>query len=315
MTDTIALLLMQLSEAGEPALLWGREADPYFGPQFDHLLIAGVLRELPPDTTWEPCDGCQCGLDARPIRPVGCEFLAICPLDNAKDLRLEPIDLRTFRIEQLPLVRAIAMASGFGDRPSEIASGVFHLGRTASGRAVFVIPAVHVALGEATVLLIREAAQGGPATVILPDLEPGEVMRFTIAGMHAVPISAALAGAPPGAPFRLDAALLEPAPAKGLVLRVAAGIAELDGIRIALPHQPFRLLHALAERLRTSGEVVSGREIEELCGRDPRDLVRELRAAVSAAGVLPDEAQRLIETRRGRGWQLGIPSDTVKVEP
>ena len=34
MTASLTALLLQLSESGDPAILWGRQAKPYFGKDF-----------------------------------------------------------------------------------------------------------------------------------------------------------------------------------------------------------------------------------------------------------------------------------------
>lgn len=45
MSESLATLLLRLSEAGEPAFLWSRQAKPYLGRAFDCLLTGGVLVE------------------------------------------------------------------------------------------------------------------------------------------------------------------------------------------------------------------------------------------------------------------------------
>ena len=43
MSESLSRLLLRLSEAGEPAVLWGRQASPYLGQDFERLLSSGVF--------------------------------------------------------------------------------------------------------------------------------------------------------------------------------------------------------------------------------------------------------------------------------
>ena len=52
MTETLPRLLLRLSEAGDPAMLWGRQAAPHAGRDFERLLDHGVV-DLPLATDWE----------------------------------------------------------------------------------------------------------------------------------------------------------------------------------------------------------------------------------------------------------------------
>ena len=113
MTDTLAALLLRLSEGGGPAMLWGRMAKPHYGPAFGRMLAAGVLVECPPVEEWAACADCDCGFDARPIQRLGDRIIAACPFDASSDIELEEDDLRDFRIDAEKLVALIAEASGF----------------------------------------------------------------------------------------------------------------------------------------------------------------------------------------------------------
>ena len=126
MTDTLTALLLQLSEGGRPALLWGRSAKPHFGPAFDRLLAAGVLVECPPMEEWSACADCDCGFGIRPIQRIDGRIVAACPIDAGSDTELEEDDLREFRIDPERLVGLIAEAQrlrGTGRVPGARMSG------------------------------------------------------------------------------------------------------------------------------------------------------------------------------------------------
>ena len=86
MTETLPRLLLRLSEAGDPAILWGRQAAPHAGRDFERLLDHGVLVEQAPATEWDVCPACDCGLDARPVQQVNGQHIAVCPTDRRSDV-------------------------------------------------------------------------------------------------------------------------------------------------------------------------------------------------------------------------------------
>lgn len=113
LSESLTRLLLRLSEAGEPAILPGGLAKSHFGPQFQGFLNRRLVIEQPPATDWPPCNSCECGLDARPVRAVDGRLVAACPFNSASDINLEEDDLRTFEINTSAVVKEIASTSGF----------------------------------------------------------------------------------------------------------------------------------------------------------------------------------------------------------
>ena len=81
MQDGLAKLLWQLSEAGEPAVLLGRQHAPTEDAAFERMLALGVLLHGDPITAWDICRSCGCGAEERkhsvddgkpspPVRPT-----------------------------------------------------------------------------------------------------------------------------------------------------------------------------------------------------------------------------------------------------
>jgi hypothetical protein len=53
--------------------------------------------------------------------------------------------------------------------------------------------------------------------------------------------------------------------------------------------------------------------IEDTTGREAKDLIRELRQRVEAAGFSMADAKRLIKAVHGRGYALGIVPERIAV--
>ena len=305
--------MKRLSEAGADAILSGAEARPFYGPAFDRLLARRLLEEQAPLSEWDVCDGCECGRLSRPIRAVGDRFRADCPLDPREDVILDEDDLRVFRIAAEPLAREIAAAAGFREAPSEIATGLWHLGTTSSGRAVFLAFARATVLREGLTLYIQHARGGAPATLLAPELTTAEEFRIAEAGVHVAAMTACLLPADGGLGFRFHADLLEPAAAAPRVrISQSSGTIELDGITATLSPQLFPVFLALAEKARSGDPVLTTFDIEQRTGREARDMIRELRRAFVAAGMERRRAAELIPNVRSRGWRLALePADIL----
>lgn len=105
-----------------------------------------------------------------------------------------------------------------------------------------------------------------------------------------------------GARLVLNHAALEPGEAKPrLSVDTVAHSVLVDGTRQTVPGQPFRLLVLLIEAAQRRGGPVQNRIIEAETGREPRDLVRELRDALSAGCDNAAEIRSWIRPRRSFG--------------
>jgi DNA-binding winged helix-turn-helix (wHTH) protein len=321
MTDRLARLLLRLSEAGEPAILWGRQAKPYLGRDFERLLDQGLLVEDAPATEWNVCSSCECDLDVRPIQHIDGRHVAACPLDQKSDLILEAEDLRSFRIGVPALVREIASASGFSNEPSETAAGIWNLGLTPSKRAAFLALSITAVLQSGLVGALRMIARSSPITMIAPALSLAEQLRFAEAEIHLVTVHDVIGPGDGTMPFAIDLAKLESpsAFAPRLVIVRSAKSVTLDGVSSTLSDQSFELLCLLAERASTDNPFASTRDVEariwgdsiHRVSRAARDVVRELRNALAADVSEPDALRQLIENKRNRGWRLTLTADEI----
>lgn len=319
MSETLVRLLLRLSEAGEPALLWGHQAAPYFGREFERLLARGVLVEHAPADEWDVCSTCDCGLDARPIQVIDGQPVASCPFDHRNDQVLRAEDLRSFRIDSTALVREIAIASGLITAPSEIMPGLWHLGQMTGRRELFLSSTRAATQQPGLVAKIRLLNLSGQVTMIVPALSVAERADLVEAGIHVVGSEECIGSNVSGG-FAIDPAKLEMprVVVPRLIITDATQHVTLDGVEKHVPQQPFRLLMMLAEMVKTGGGFVSVRAIEAaFSGRPASDLTRELKDYLSDGAAEPKRRIRgLIKNRRSpAGYALALTTTEIEVRP
>jgi DNA-binding winged helix-turn-helix (wHTH) protein len=318
-SESIETLLLRLSEAGEPATLWGRQAKPHFGSEFERLLARRIIVEQEPATEWPVCASCECGLDARPVQAAGDHHIAPCPYDHRCDATLDDDDLRSFRIDGAVLIKEIAAASGIGNEPEPTLPGVWHFGPLDSKRMIFGALSILAATQPGLIVAMQAAARGQPMTLVAPPLPMSERQQFKQAGIHLVAVGDAIGHN--GAAWALDPTRLAPeiVVAPRLVIGRSAKSVCLDGTDYALSDQTFNLLCLLAARAQGDQPFVTTRDIEQetwgsslhRVSRSARDVVRELREALVAGASDPDAVRQLIENKRNRGWRLTLPADAI----
>ena len=153
-----------------------------------------------------------------------------------------------------------------------------------------------------------------PVCVLASAPAPSLVLRLREAGVQIRPLADVLStGA--GGRYRLAIEQVPVAAARvRLGLRRGVQTAILDGRQLDLPMQRFVLLRMLAEQLFRRDPVLLAQTIERELGRDPRGIVRDLRAALVAAGLSKAEAEALIKLVRNRGYRLGLEPEEVAIE-
>lgn len=301
MTDSLTKLLLRLSEGAGPALLWGRQAKPYLGREFDRQLAQGILIEQRPTDEWDVCLDCDCGSTHRPIQRLDSELIATCAVDRARDVRLDDLDLRSFLIDRAAMVRTIAEASGFAP-PSELAKGLWHLGTTAGGRSVFLAFSGEACRQPGIISLMQRTSGPAAAPIVLaPDLPIADRVPLADAGFTILVTGDCIGD--PEAPWRLDLTLpIDSLDAGPRLVISRSGIIVLDGRELSLPQQPFDLLVMLAKAALSRARLVKQQEIERAFrGRSAADLVRDLRKALSTNGKSHKERRfghPIVETHR-----------------
>ena len=315
MTETILRLLTRLSEAGDDAILPGQLAAPYFGPVFDRLLAKRVLVEQAPLTDWDVCDACECGLPCRPIRKAGDAFRAECPLDRRHDVDLTEDDLRVFHIGAEGLASVIGAAAGFAAGPKRPAENVWRLGDTPLGRAVYLALEPAALSGDGIIASLRQSARGSDITILAPALPAETARRHHDVGFHLIATLEVLTPATNGLGAKIDIAALAPVPLAP-VLRVRRATAEVqwNGRSVILSRQIFPVFERLLEKAQSRDHVASGPHLEGTTAREAKDLIRELRDALKAAGFTDAESKTLIVTVRNWGYRLGVQASDIVVD-
>lgn len=323
-SESIETLLLRLSEVGEPATLWGRQAKPHFGSEFERLLARRILVEQAPATDWPVCASCECGIVARPIQAAGDRHVAPCPYDHRCDASLDDDDLRSFRIDGAVLIKEIAAASGIGNEPEPTLPGVWHFGPFGSKRTIFGAFSISAATQPGLIVSMKAAARGQPMALVAPPLPMSERHQFEQAGIHLVAVGDAIGHN--GAAWALDPSCLAPETgvAPRLVICRAAKNVTLDGVTKVLADQGFKLLVLLAEQALKSQAVVENRRIEgHLWGAnvhritsEVREPVRALRDALAADSADPKAIRSLIENRRNpNGYRLALAPEEIDLRP
>ncbi len=322
MTGTIYALLLQQSELGAGASLWGRSAARHFGKPFDRLLAKGILCEQAPAETWGTCRYCTCDYDHRLIREINGRLLAMCPWDHKADDELEPDDLRSFAIRREKLIDLIRVANDLGPATSEIMPGLWRIGET-KGRRTVLIALDRQALAQPGLMtVIKAGEQARDVTLLSPELPTPEAQAFRDAGITPVVLAKALSMSDAGWPV-LDMAMLEPDLGKPrLVIETALKRAALDGRVLKLSDQLFSLLSFLADRASAGSGTIDNRDIEDyLWGEgihrissQVREPVRALRRAFSDTLEDPEAGRGLVENRsHPNGYRLALSPSEIEI--
>ncbi|NOX41047.1 MAG: hypothetical protein GXP05_11175 [Alphaproteobacteria bacterium] len=313
MTGTIYALLLQQSELGAGASLWGRSAARHFGKPFDRLLAKGILCEQAPAETWATCRYCTCDYDHRLIREINGRLLAMCPWDHKADEELKPDDLRSFAINRERLVDLIRLANDLGPATNEIMPVLWRVGETEGHRSVLIALDRQSLAQPGLTTVIKASEQARDVTLLCPELPTPEAQAFRDAGITPVVLAETLGMSVAGWPV-LDMAMLEPDLNRArIIVRSSAELLSIDGLELRLSRQMNKLFTALAEAVFKPDPFLSPYAIEDLMGREGRDVIRDLRSALIAEGLEKTVVAELIETRRSRGWHLKVDISDVQI--
>jgi DNA-binding winged helix-turn-helix (wHTH) protein len=319
LSESLIGLLLRLSEGGEPALLSGAAAKPFFGPAFQDLLASRILVEQTPATEWTVCDACECDLGARPIRNTPNGLVAECPFHAEADTPLEAEDLRSFEIDIRGVVARIASASGFASQPAEIANQVWSLGQSPHGRSTFLIMGAPPLRQYQLLQILHGVSAGSPATLLRATSAKLDLESLTVAGIHHASLIECLST---DRPFALDLPKLNPRSlAPKLTLFKADQTVLYAGRRVRLTRRSFKLIWLLAGALLAGGAVVGRLRIEQgiwgnalvhkaAAANAVRGLRKELKPLCPRTGTL-----NLIETKHTQGYLLNLLPAEVLLMP
>ena len=74
------------------------------------------------------------------------------------------------------------------------------------------------------------------------------------------------------------------------------------------------MFERLLEKAQARDHVASGPYLEGTTAREAKDLIRELRDALKAAGFTDAESKTLIVTVRNWGYRLGVQASDIVVD-
>jgi len=321
-TGCLAKLLLQRSEGGRDAVVWGYEAAPHFGPAFDRLLAACVLVERAPAVSWSTCRRCDGACDARAIVELDGELVAECPHYPEQRARLAPHEVRSFSIDVGRLVAELAQASALAGECELVGDGIWLVGHLEGGRSVFFATNELVLAEPNGLTLVAARSAPSESTLLVPDSAPASILRSCRdAGWHVVAVEQALAET--GVRLNVDALVPLPARRARLVLNRAGPVFFLDGRALTLTEQPARLLAALAAAARQHPGFLQRDEIQSAIygklsmpeARPLRDVARDLRDQM-ATGLAAADAQTvraLIENKRVERYRLALPAGDIQI--
>jgi len=313
MYDSLPNLLWQLSEAGEPAVMIGRQHSPDEAAAFTRLLELGVLLHGPRLTRWDTCGDCDCGADERDVRWNGDIPFAACATDARRDEVLTKDDLVTFTISVPAMIRETAAAIDLR-APEEVAPGLWRLGRLPDGRVVVAAPTRSAIRLPGLVGALRMVDHENPIVLVGPALPEMRRAELSHQGVHSVTPAAVTVSVGQGPLLGFDLAKLPDGNAGKyrLVLTPATRTVRLDGREAVLRTRPFQLLEVLVQHHRRGRPIVAPYELyrslfsAETSEAAVRGLVNELRQLLATA-FGKNAVAGLIETRTGLGYTLSLP--------
>jgi len=319
MTVNLTALLLQLSESGHSAILWGRQAKPYFGKDFERLLNCRLLVEEARADEWDVCDACECDHGVRLIQEINGQFIAACPIDSRSDTVLDPEDMRSFRIDQAALVAEVAKASGFAQEPAEVMPGVWRLGVSGLRAMNYLVLNREGVAYPGLISVLKANSDGLPMTLVAPVEKPEDFLRLAAAAIHVVQTADAFAQ--DGAAFAMDMTKMAPVASSTyrLTLHRAQSKMVLDGDELDLPKVSFQLLWLLADQATHGDGLADRRKIEDALWSTTvsrtavGDAIRNLRKAIKGLDRKDRPTVALIKTMTNQGYVLDLAADDIRL--
>ncbi len=317
----LAWLWTRLSDGGPQVSLSGRALRRFPEGEIDRLLRARVLIERRKADNWPVCAHCDCGLDARPVRLVGQELRACCPDDPAEDVILEDGDLRRFGIDAGRLAARIAASGGLAGSVSTVVDGVWMLGNSPSGVAVFLCSDLDPLDSPGTVLAIRAAADGAASVLIGREFGAQLVLHLRAGGLSPLELGEALD--PESDRLRTDrlgkvAKSASPGPetVPEPRLQISRGRRTLrfDGRDVVLSMVGFDAFVGAAQKVVAGDVLLTYQELHSITNRSGhRDVLKEIRDQLEQHGIARQDAFGLVKTKHGRGVTIGLSPDDIDI--
>jgi DNA-binding winged helix-turn-helix (wHTH) protein len=103
-----------------------------------------------------------------------------------------------------------------------------------------------------------------------------------------------------------------------LHVKRSQGLVSVDGQQKRIPAQPLKLLCFLAEKAKHGSDFIPSRDIEaylwSAVGRDPSDVIRQLRNALKGKSRDRSDHADLIKTALGIGYRLALAAADIQID-
>jgi len=304
-------LWKRLNKTGARPEVSGRLLRRFPETEINKLLRARILIEDRKIDSWGACAHCECGYDARLIQEINGRLIACCPLDPSQDVILEPNDLMRYRIDGDQLIATIAAAGRLAGTPAAISAGLWSMGRSATGRSIFLCRSPRDVFTPGISILLKSLAGGTPPVVVFDEIDQASGIRLRDMEIDVHDVDDILRTDGKGAESVSFDALLPPRDRVRLVIDRSTPSVLLDGRILDISVQMVAVLVLLAEQACRRAPIIKKQIIEAETGRPPNEVIRDLRKALVAPGAPPSTAKELIATVHGVGYRLDLAPEAI----
>lgn len=306
-------LWKRLNKTGARPEVSGRLLRRFPEAEINKLLRARILIEDRKIDSWGTCAHCECGYDARMIQEIDGKLVACCPLDPSQDVILEPSDLIRYRIDGEQLIAAIAAAGKLAGVPAAISTGLWSMGKASTGRSIFLCRSPRDVLAPGISMLLKSLAGGTPPIVVFDEIDQTSGIRLRDMEIDVHNVSEVLrADGNGGEMISFDA--FHPAGHRiRLIVHRSSQAVTLDGRVLDLPSQMLALVRLFAEQAVGPDPRLKKQEIEIKTGREPKEIIRDLRNALIGCGLARAEVDELFVLVRGIGYRLALNREEIEI--
>ena len=306
-------LWRRLNKAGARPDVSGRLLRRFPEADIAKLLKTRILIEDRKMETWATCAHCDCNYDARIIQEIDGKLIACCPLDPSQDVVLEPSDLLRYRIDEERLALATAVAGKLTGTPTAISAGLWSMGRTATGRSIFLCRSPRDVFTPGISLVLKSLAAGTPPIVVFDQIDPSSGIRLRDMEIDAHELHEIIRAKEEGGEMISFDGLLSPADRIRLVLHRSRHAVTLDGRVLDLPLQMIALVRLFSEQAIGPDPRLKKQEIEINTGREAKEIMRDLRNALIGCGLTRAHVDELFVSVRGIGYRLALSSEEIEI--
>jgi len=306
-------LWKRLNKTGAHPEVSGRLLRRFPEAEINKLLRARILIEDRKIDSWGTCAHCDCGYDSRVIQEINGKLVACCPFDPSQDVILEPNDLMRYRIDGEQLIAAIAAAGKLTGVPAAISTGLWSMGKAATGRSIFLCSSPRDVFVPGTSMLLKSISGGTPPIVVFDDIDQASGIRLRDMEIDVHEVAEILRADGNGGEMISFVALQPSGYRVRLIVHRGSQAVTLDGRVLDLPSQMLALVRLFAEQAVGPDPRLKKQEIEIKTGREPKEIFRDLRNALIGCGLARAEVDELFVLVRGIGYRLALNREEIEI--